>query len=229
MLGIEEMWNESDIVIKFTFFVLLIMSVMTWSVVLLKFSSLFCLKKIRNEAESLVNNIHSHESPQFLIDNIESKYFKMMLNFVFDSLNFYETNKNFLASGTSLSDWLEIRTQLVLRKIRAELGRKLSLLASIGSTAPFIGLFGTVWGIYLALVKIGEVGSASIDQVSVPVGEALTMTAIGLAVAIPAVLAFNLFSRANSKIMFELINVAKEVELHMAASSSNKRVLRSEL
>lgn len=221
MIGIEALWNESDIVIKFTFFVLLIMSVMTWSVVFLKFNSLFCLRKIRDEAESLVNNIHSHESHQFLIDNIESKYFKMMLNFVFDSLKYYEANKDFLASGTSLSDWLEIRTQLVLRKIRAELGRKLSLLASIGSTAPFIGLFGTVWGIYLALVKIGEAGSASIAQVSVPVGEALTMTAIGLVVAIPAVLAFNLFSRANSKIMFELVNVAKEVELHMVASSSN--------
>jgi biopolymer transport protein ExbB len=73
----------------------------------------------------------------------------------------------------------------------------LSVLATIGSTAPFVGLFGTVWGIYNALVTIGATGQASIDKVAGPVGEALIMTALGLAVAVPAVLGYNWLVRRN--------------------------------
>ncbi len=82
-----------------------------------------------------------------------------------------------------------------------DLQRGLSFLASVGSTAPFVGLFGTVWGIYHALIAIGVAGQASIDKVAGPVGEALIMTAIGLAVAVPAVLGYNWLLRRNKAIM----------------------------
>jgi biopolymer transport protein ExbB len=80
----------------------------------------------------------------------------------------------------------------------------LSFLASVGSTAPFVGLFGTVWGIYHALIAIGVAGQASIDKVAGPVGEALIMTAIGLAVAVPAVLGYNWLLRRNKAILDQL-------------------------
>jgi outer membrane transport energization protein ExbB (TC 2.C.1.1.1) len=90
------------------------------------------------------------------------------------------------------------------------------MLASIASSAPFIGLFGTVWGIYHALLNIGMSGSGSLDQVAGPVGEALIMTALGLAVAIPAVLAYNFFNRAKRTLLTELDGFAHDLFAFMS-------------
>jgi biopolymer transport protein ExbB len=93
----------------------------------------------------------------------------------------------------------------------AQLESGLTLLASVGSTAPFIGLFGTVWGIYHALLQIASSGQVMIDRVAGPVGEALVMTAAGLAVAIPAVLAYNAFTRINRVTLAELDGFAHDL------------------
>ncbi len=90
--------------------------------------------------------------------------------------------------------------------------RRSRFLATVGSTAPFVGLFGTVWGIYHALTAIGISGQASIDKVAGPVGEALIMTAIGLAVAVPAVLGYNWLTRRNKAVME---NVRSFVQIYM--------------
>ena len=95
-----------------------------------------------------------------------------------------------------------IRSEMSVQALRAESG--LIVLASVGSTAPFVGLFGTVWGVYNALVSIGMTGQGTLDKVAGPVGEALIMTALGLAVAIPAVLAYNGFGRRNRLVVAEL-------------------------
>lgn len=95
-----------------------------------------------------------------------------------------------------------LRQHVAEARAKAEGG--LTLLASVGAAAPFVGLFGTVWGIYHALLKIGASGQSSLDQVAGPVGEALIMTAFGLAVAIPAVLAYNAFNRANRLLLARL-------------------------
>ena len=95
--------------------------------------------------------------------------------------------------------------------INSKLGGGLAFLATVGATAPFIGLFGTVVGIYRALIKIGSSGQASIDTVAGPVGEALIMTAAGLAVAIPAVLAYNIFGRQIGRIEAELEGFARDL------------------
>jgi biopolymer transport protein ExbB len=87
----------------------------------------------------------------------------------------------------------------------------LAVLATVGSTAPFVGLFGTVWGIYHALTAIGLAGQASIDKVAGPVGEALIMTAIGLAVAVPAVLAYNWMIRRNKRVMDRVRNFSADL------------------
>ena len=108
--------------------------------------------------------------------------------------------------------------EFVTRAIRRTIAREtaalesgLTVLASVGSTAPFVGLFGTVWGIYHALIGIGASGKATLDSVAGPVGEALIMTAAGLAVAIPAVLAYNAFTRANRLVLSELDGFAHDV------------------
>ena len=104
----------------------------------------------------------------------------------------------------------EVSRAIALRSAR-ELESGLSVLASVGATAPFVGLFGTVWGIYHALAAIGASGQASLDRVAGPVGEALVMTALGIAVAVPAVLAYNFLLRANRDVSRALDGFAQDL------------------
>ncbi len=118
---------------------------------------------------------------------------------------YHETNKARLSGAIGTSEWISESLQRTADIIISRLQAGLPVLASVGSTAPFVGLFGTVWGIYHALIAIGISGQASIDKVAGPVGEALIMTALGLAVAVPAVLGFNWLMRRN-KIIIERVN-----------------------
>ena len=106
--------------------------------------------------------------------------------------------------------------------IGARLGEGLAFLATVGSTAPFIGLFGTVVGIYRALIKIGASGQASIDAVAGPVGEALIMTALGLVVAVPAVLAYNWLVRRNKSIMEDLAAFTNDLHGYLMSDGAVK-------
>jgi biopolymer transport protein ExbB len=99
--------------------------------------------------------------------------------------------------------WITMTMDRAVGNIQGRLQDGMAVLATVGSTAPFVGLFGTVWGIYNALVKIGISGQASIDKVAGPVGESLIMTAIGLAVAVPAVMGYNWLIRRNKAVMDE--------------------------
>jgi biopolymer transport protein ExbB len=109
-----------------------------------------------------------------------------------------------LLERIDFNTWVTISIQRAIDKIHSHLSGGLAFLATVGSTAPFVGLFGTVWGIYHALTAIGVSGQASIDKVAGPVGEALIMTAIGLAVAVPAVLGYNWLTRRNKAVMEEV-------------------------
>ena len=128
-------------------------------------------------------------------------------------------------AGTGLGESLS-RSEFVDRALRQAVTRESSklqsgmiLLATVGATAPFVGLLGTVWGIYGALIKIGATGSASIDAVAGPVGEALIMTAIGLFVAIPAVFAYNFFSKINSSTIAKFDSFAHDLHDFFATGS----------
>lgn len=103
-----------------------------------------------------------------------------------------------------VSDWVTRELRNAIDEFTARLQGGLAVLASVGSTAPFVGLFGTVWGIYHALLGIGAAGQATIDKVAGPIGEALIMTALGLAVAIPAVLGYNALVRGNKGVLHKL-------------------------
>ncbi len=116
--------------------------------------------------------------------------------------------------------------ELITRTLRQEINRVsarlesgLTLLASVGSTAPFVGLLGTVWGIYHALLAVSTSGTVQIDKVAGPVGEALIMTALGLAVAIPAVLAYNAFTRVNRITLAELDAFAHDLHAYLTTGA----------
>jgi len=116
-----------------------------------------------------------------------------------------------LLEQIDLSSWVTMQIQRAVDKVQSRLTDGLSFLATVGSTAPFIGLFGTVWGIYNALTNIGMTGNASIDKVAGPVGEALIMTAFGLFVAVPAVLGYNWLVRRNKTAMEDVRSFSADV------------------
>jgi biopolymer transport protein ExbB len=116
-----------------------------------------------------------------------------------------------LLEQIDLSSWVTMQIQRSVEKVQSRLQDGLSFLATVGSTAPFIGLFGTVWGIYNALTNIGMTGNASIDKVAGPVGEALIMTAFGLFVAVPAVLGYNWLVRRNKAAMEDVRSFSADV------------------
>jgi biopolymer transport protein ExbB len=121
----------------------------------------------------------------------------------------------------SQADWVQFSLNRAVEEENARLGGGISFLASVGSTAPFVGLFGTVWGILNALTAIGVAGQASIDKVAGPVGEALIMTALGLAVAVPAVLCYNYLVRRNKVISEKFKSFASDLQTYLL--SANKR------
>jgi biopolymer transport protein ExbB len=124
------------------------------------------------------------------------------------------------ARGKGDAEFLTRAIRRVIDEDTARLESGLTLLASIGSTAPFVGLFGTVWGVYHALVAIGLSGQGTLDKVAGPVGEALVMTALGLAVAIPAVLAYNGFVRSNRLVLSRLDSYAHDLYAVLTTGSS---------
>jgi biopolymer transport protein ExbB len=125
-----------------------------------------------------------------------------------------------MLGAINFNDWVTMSIQRAINNVQSRMQDGLAVLATVGSTGPFVGLFGTVWGIYNALVKIGMSGQASIDKVAGPVGESLIMTAIGLAVAVPAVLGYNWLVRRNKSAM-EDIN-AFGSDLHSVLLANNK-------
>ena len=124
-----------------------------------------------------------------------------------------------LHDALDLSEWVTRSLRNSIDDIAAKMQAGLAVLASVGSTAPFVGLFGTVWGIYHALLAIGLNGQASIDKVAGPVGESLIMTALGLAVAIPAVLGYNALVRGNKSVSGKLNRFAHDLHAYFVTGA----------
>lgn len=134
---------------------------------------------------------------------------------------------NKLTDPVEAHDWLHSSLQRSQDAINSKLNSGLAFLATVGSTSPFIGLFGTVIGIYRALLKLAASGEASIDKVAGPVGEALIMTAFGLVVAVPAVLAYNWLQRRNKTIQEQLSSFSNDVHGYMVSDGKVKPAVRA--
>jgi biopolymer transport protein ExbB len=190
--GLGALWNNGDFIARGTLVALAIMSASTWYILVTKFieqTQLFGQAKKANRTFWKAGSVNEG------VETLAAKSpFRLVAKTGVDALEHHEGS---LVESIDLNTWVTLSIQRVVERIVSRLQGGLAVLATVGSTAPFIGLFGTVWGIYHALVAIGIAGQASIDKVAGPVGEALIMTALGLATAVPAVLGYNWLVRRN--------------------------------
>jgi len=189
--GLVQFWSENDAIGRTVVALLLAMSVSAWVLIFWKG---WVLRRARLDMPRAVGAFWSADSPDAGRTRLAALDREQVLLPLLDA-GLQAEPAGTLATRAALASQLTRRLRDALQRSLAHLRFGQVLLASIGSTAPFIGLFGTVWGIYHALISISAAGSLTIDKVAGPVGEALVMTAAGLAVAIPAVLAYNLFGQ----------------------------------
>jgi len=189
--GLADFWSQGDAITRSVAALLLLMSVSAWVVILWKG---WLLRRVRFDVERAVPAFWAAPSLEAGREQLAAFDREQALRPLLAAAVALPSGGTLEAEGRADSQ-LTRRLRDALHGVLAQLQFGQVLLASIGSTAPFIGLFGTVWGIYHALVGISAAGSMSIERVAGPVGEALVMTAAGLAVAIPAVLAYNIFGK----------------------------------
>ncbi|HSH92453.1 MAG TPA: MotA/TolQ/ExbB proton channel family protein [Ramlibacter sp.] len=207
--GLANLWTQGDFITKFVAVLLLGMSLATWVVIIVKALD---LRKFATQARSTESFWHSADFADGLgkLGNDPSNPFRAVALEGREATAHHHAQPQ-LHDSLDVSDWLTRSLRNSIDESTARLQSGLAVLASVGSTAPFIGLFGTVWGIYHALMSISAAGQATIDKVAGPIGEALIMTALGLAVAIPAVLGYNALVRGNKGILGKLNRFAHDL------------------
>ncbi len=194
--GLEALWKQGDFVSKGTLIILVIMSMGSWYIIFVKLWEQF---KLMREGRAMQAGFWKAASLQEGTKKLkENSAYRFIAE---TGLEANEHHEGTLTENIDLNTWVTMSIQRAVETVQNRLQDGLAFLATVGSTAPFVGLFGTVWGIYHALTAIGIAGQASIDKVAGPVGEALIMTAIGLAVAVPAVLGYNWLVRRNKVAM----------------------------
>ena len=211
--GIAALWAQGDLVTRGIALALLLMSVASWYVMLTRAWRLMRNRRLAQTATGQFWHAHSFGDGLVLLAGAANP-FRLLAEEGRDAVAHHRDNQSDLHGQLSLSDWLNSSLRRAIDESAERLHGGLSILASVGSTAPFVGLFGTVWGIYHALVGIGVSGQASIDKVAGPVGEALIMTAFGLAVAIPAVLGYNALVRGNRAVLGRLNRFAHDLHAY---------------
>lgn len=194
--GLKALWNQGDWVARGTLLIMLIMSMGSWYII---FTKVF-------EQRSMLKSATTGSDTFWKASSIKAGLSALQEGSAFHYIAQAGIQANDHHEGTMVESidkhtWVAMSIDRAAGSVQSRLTDGMAFLATVGSTAPFVGLFGTVWGIYNALVKIGISGQASIDKVAGPVGEALIMTAIGLAVAVPAVMGYNWLIRRNKAVM----------------------------
>ncbi|TMH02709.1 MAG: MotA/TolQ/ExbB proton channel family protein [Betaproteobacteria bacterium] len=193
--GLEALWKGGDIVARITLGILAVMSMGSWYIIITKVYEQFRMNAQARAAEK------SFWRAPTVRQGAEGLKRSSPFRFIAESGLEASTTHTGLLGNVDLNTWITMSIQRAIDNVQSRTQDGLAFLATVGSTAPFVGLFGTVWGIYHALTAIGIAGQASIDKVAGPVGEALIMTAFGLAVAVPAVLGYNWLVRRNKSAM----------------------------
>jgi biopolymer transport protein ExbB len=197
--GLGALWAEGDFVSKFVLILLVLMSMGSWYIMITKlYESIKLSAEAKKARKGFFKALTLNEAVKTLK---EGSAFRFIAESGIDAGVHHE---GALTDNIDRNTWVTMGVQRSMDDVRSRLQDGLSFLATVGSTSPFVGLFGTVWGIYHALTAIGIAGQASIDKVAGPVGEALIMTAIGLAVAVPAVLGYNWLVSRNKVAMEEV-------------------------
>jgi biopolymer transport protein ExbB len=217
--GLEALWKGGDIVAKVTLAILALMSMGSWYIIITK---IYEQSKMRLQARAADKSFWNAPTVRQGAEKLKegSPY-----RFIAESGLEATTKHVGLLGNVDLNTWISMSIQRAIDNVQSRTQDGLAFLATVGSTAPFVGLFGTVWGIYHALTAIGIAGQASIDKVAGPVGEALIMTAFGLAVAVPAVLGYNWLVRRNKAAMDMVRSFA--ADLHAVLLSAPKTPARA--
>jgi biopolymer transport protein ExbB len=217
--GIQDLWDSGP-VSKVLLSILVFMSLYSWYVMIVKALDQNALRKYAAAVDKDFWSAPSIGDGIGRMKGAEENVFRAIAVDAMDSVNHHEKNKGKLTETIDLHDWVSTHMQRRVDQINSDLNSGMAVLASVGATAPFVGLLGTVLGILNAMRSIAMSGNASIEKVAGPVGEALWMTAVGLAVAIPAVLAFNWLTRRNKAISDAVNHFAHD--LHQAVLSGGR-------
>jgi len=216
--GLGALIQQGDLVARSTLLILLIMSLLTWFIMITKF---FDQRRQRLQAIEAEKEFWTSGSLTDALVKLKgtSNPFRALAETGKQAYEYHETNKARLSGAIGTSEWITESLQRTSDSIIGRMQAGLPVLASVGSTAPFVGLFGTVWGIYHALIAISASGSASIEKVAGPVGEALIMTAIGLFVAVPAVLGYNVLLRRNKNLQEAVSHFTHELHAYLISGA----------
>jgi biopolymer transport protein ExbB len=220
--GLQALWQQGDWVARTTLIILVIMSVASWYVLLTK---LVAQSKMGGQGRHANQSFWAADTVRQGADTLQqgSPY-----RFIAESALEATHKHHGLIGQVDLNTWVTQSIERAVATVHSRTQEGLAVLATVGSTAPFVGLFGTVWGIYNALVKIGASGQASIDKVAGPVGEALIMTAIGLAVAVPAVLGYNWLVRRNKVAMDTVRAFGSDLHTVLLAAGARREAAAAE-
>lgn len=221
--GLANVWEQGDFVTRCILIALVLMSVLSWTVIVLKLWNVFRIRRLTRDTERSFWHADDFEAGLHKLgDDSVAHAGNPLLALALsgkEAAEHHHQTQPHLHDRMDVSDWVTRCLKDTMDDIVARLQGGLAILASIGSTAPFVGLFGTVWGIYHALVMIGATGQTTIDHVAGPVGESLIMTAFGLFVAIPAVLGYNALTRANKGIVTKLNRFAHGLHAYFVTGS----------
>ena len=204
--GLDNLWASGDFLSHATIIILSIMAIGTWYILIMRLVDQTILLR---QAATAQKSFWAAGSLKEGLAKLEAN--SAFRTIVDDGLKATEHHEGKLTDTVDLNEWVTLSLARSTDAINARLQGGLSFLASVGSTAPFVGLLGTVWGIYHALIAIGIAGQASIDKIAGPVGEALIMTAFGLIVAVPAVLGYNWLVRRNKVALERVRNFAADI------------------
>ena len=217
--GLAALWNQGDGVVKSVAVILLGMSVVSWYVIVTRFWRSTRLRLAARSVGGFWQARGFSEGIALLGSRGPANPFAHLATEAQAAAEHHASAQKDTHAAISKAEWLTESLGGAIDESAERMQSGLAVLASVGSTAPFVGLFGTVWGIYHALVGIGLAGQASIDQVAGPVGEALIMTAFGLAVALPAVLGYNTLIRANRSVVNKLNRFARQLHAYYLIGS----------
>ena len=222
--GIANLWLEGDFVTRFVAIVLLACSIITWVILLTRFWELRNIRKLKPELDQFWKATSYEQGLQSFSNQGLNPFYQLAKSAATASAHHQNQAHDHreLLQTLNYSEWMARSLKNGVDGIAAGFQKGLTFLGSTGAISPFIGLFGTVWGIYHALIAISSSGSAQLDQVAGPIGEALIMTALGLAVAIPAVLAFNTINRANKLMVADLNRFGNDLLAYFATGARVK-------
>ncbi len=213
--GLAALWSGSDLVARTVLLILVVMSAGSWYLLVVKW-----IEQQRMLAQAKATE--AFWTAASVGQGVDTLATGSPFRFIAQAGADASVKHAGLLGQIDLNTWITMSIQRAIERVQGRLQNGLAFLATVGSTAPFVGLFGTVWGIYHALTAIGVAGQASIDKVAGPVGEALIMTAIGLAVAVPAVLGYNWLVRRNKAVMDEVRGFAADLHAVLLAQASAK-------